>query len=309
MLTRGSRWAGAFTGIFLAAACSSKSSSPGNPVVPIDPAIKGLDVLGKGTDVFGEYAVEANVKGQVLDVQALNNAGLLVYSPNVQEYKYEEMAGHSMTSYASQMSASVGLSGSYMFFAANLKTTFTNDTYRRDDYSYASIFERHWKHAVRVEPGVWASGALLRPYLTTLARQAIDDADTAHGPWSGAELIAAYGTHVINGLYVGARLDYHLAVQILDESNRSSLSAFVKAKYGNDFNDIPLGAIAIYTYGQKFRTGLQQLMAGSRNFRLSTISRDDLMALTEEAAYVSGIPYVMEARREEAERVLDAIVP
>jgi len=83
----------------------------------------------------------------------------------------------------------------------------------------------------------------------------------------------------------------------------------LKAKYGNDFKDIPLGAVALYTYGQKFKTGLQQLMAGSRNFRLSTISRDDLMALTEEAAFVSGIPYVMEARREEAERILDAVKP
>ena len=36
----------------------------------------------------------------------------------------------------------------------------------------------------------------------------------------------------------------------------------LKAKYGNDFKDIPLGAVAIYTYGQKFKTGLQQLMAG-----------------------------------------------
>ena len=83
----------------------------------------------------------------------------------------------------------------------------------------------------------------------------------------------------------------------------------LKAKYGNDFKNIPLGAVAIYTYGQKFKTGLQQIMAGSRNFKLSTISREDLMALTEEAAYVSGIPYVMEARREEAERILDTLVP
>ncbi len=240
MLNRGSRWAGAFTGIVLAAACSSKSSSSGPQVVPIDPSIKGLEVLGKGTDVFGEYAVEANVKGQVLDVQALNNAGLLVYNPKVEEYRYEEMTGHSMSTYANQLSASVGLSGSYMFFSANLKTTFTNDTYRRDDYSYASIFERHWKHAVRVEPGVWASGAMLRPYLTTLARQAIDDADATHGPWSGAEVIAAYGTHVINGLYVGARLDYHLAIQIMDEAHRTSLQAFVEAKYKNGFTSAEL---------------------------------------------------------------------
>jgi len=46
-------------------------------------------------------------------------------------------------------------------------------------------------------------------------------------------------------------------------------------------------------------------MAGSRNFRLSTISRDDLMALTEEAARISGIPYVMDAYREEAERIIN----
>ena len=45
-------------------------------------------------------------------------------------------------------------------------------------------------------------------------------------------------------------------------------------------------------------------MAGSRNFRVSTISRSDLVALTEEAARVSGIPYVIEAYREEAERIL-----
>jgi glutamate synthase domain-containing protein 2 len=80
----------------------------------------------------------------------------------------------------------------------------------------------------------------------------------------------------------------------------------LKAKFGNDFKDIPYGAIALYTYGQKFKTGLQQLMAGSRNFKLATMSRDDLMALTEESAKVSGIPYVMQARRAEALKVLDA---
>jgi glutamate synthase domain-containing protein 2 len=80
----------------------------------------------------------------------------------------------------------------------------------------------------------------------------------------------------------------------------------LKARYGQDINQIPWGAVGLYTYCQKFKTGLQQLMAGSRNFNLSTISRKDLMALTEEAAYVSGIPYVMDACREEAEDILDA---
>jgi glutamate synthase domain-containing protein 2 len=79
------------------------------------------------------------------------------------------------------------------------------------------------------------------------------------------------------------------------------------ARYGKDtVKQMPLGAIGLYTFIDKLRVGLQQLMAGSRNFRISTISRDDLMALTPEAAQVSGIPYVMDAYREEAEKIINA---
>ncbi|MDP1910871.1 MAG: hypothetical protein Q8K85_21430 [Hyphomicrobium sp.] len=45
-------------------------------------------------------------------------------------------------------------------------------------------------------------------------------------------------------------------------------------------------------------------MAGSRNFNLSTITRRDLMSLTEECEKVTGIPYVMRAYRKEAEKIL-----
>jgi len=78
----------------------------------------------------------------------------------------------------------------------------------------------------------------------------------------------------------------------------------LRAKYGSRFKEIPLGAIGIYTYTQKFKVGLQQIMAGSRNFSISSISRSDIMALTEEASRVSGIPYVMDAYADEALTVL-----
>ncbi len=79
----------------------------------------------------------------------------------------------------------------------------------------------------------------------------------------------------------------------------------IKKNYDGKMDEVPLGAIAIYTFVDKLRVGLQQLMAGSRNFRLATIARTDLCALTEEAAKVSGIPYVMDAYREEAERIIN----
>jgi len=78
-------------------------------------------------------------------------------------------------------------------------------------------------------------------------------------------------------------------------------------KYGREEVDkMPLGAIAMHCFCDKLRTGLQQLMAGSRNFRVDTISRNDLMALTEEAAKLSGISYVMDAYREEAMEIIDS---
>ncbi len=79
----------------------------------------------------------------------------------------------------------------------------------------------------------------------------------------------------------------------------------LEEKFGSRIKDIPLGAIGIYTYCQKFKIGLQQIMAGSRNFRLSAVSRKDLMALTEQASRISGIPYVMDAFGEEANKILE----
>jgi hypothetical protein len=68
--------------------------------------------------------------------------------------------------------------------------------------------------------------------------------------------------------------------------------------------NIPLGAIGIYSYADKLRVGLQQLMAGARRFNIDVMSRKDLMSLTEECARVTRIPYLMECCREEALKIL-----
>lgn len=69
--------------------------------------------------------------------------------------------------------------------------------------------------------------------------------------------------------------------------------------------EVPLGAIGIYSYSDKIKVGLQQLMAGARCFTPSAITRRELMSLTEECTKVTGIPYVMDAYRDEAEAILN----
>jgi len=72
----------------------------------------------------------------------------------------------------------------------------------------------------------------------------------------------------------------------------------------DEMKNIPLGAVGLYSYCEKLRIGLQQLMAGARCFNVPAITRRELMSLTEECAKVTGIPYLMDAYREEAMEIL-----
>jgi len=81
----------------------------------------------------------------------------------------------------------------------------------------------------------------------------------------------------------------------------------VKKLVGNgEISNIPLGAIGIYSYAQKIRIGLQQMMAGARSFNIDSLTRNDLMSLTEECAKVTGIPYLMNSYREEALNIINS---
>ena len=74
----------------------------------------------------------------------------------------------------------------------------------------------------------------------------------------------------------------------------------------DEMQNIPLGAVGFFSYVEKLRVGLQQLMAGARCFNIPAINRDDLMSLTEECTRITGIPYAMDAYREEAEAILNS---
>jgi len=81
----------------------------------------------------------------------------------------------------------------------------------------------------------------------------------------------------------------------------------VRKLVGNsEIKNIPLGSIGIYSYSQKIKVGLQQLMAGARCFNLESISRDELMSLTDECTKVTGIPYIMDSYRDEAMKILNS---
>jgi len=114
---------------------------------------------------------------------------------------------------------------------------------------------------------------------------------------------------VMVGKTIGGAIDSGQLPIYLQRFGGTRESVFVtaeelKRKHGKDYEKIPTSAIGLYTYYERLAQGLRQLMAGSRKFALKFIDRKDIVALTREAADASGIPYVMEADMEEAEKIL-----
>jgi glutamate synthase domain-containing protein 2 len=73
-----------------------------------------------------------------------------------------------------------------------------------------------------------------------------------------------------------------------------------------EFERIPTGAIGLYTYYERLAQGLRQLMAGARKFSTELITRDDIAALTHEAAELSGITYVMDVDQDACAKIMNA---
>ena len=78
----------------------------------------------------------------------------------------------------------------------------------------------------------------------------------------------------------------------------------LKRRFGKRYADLPPGAMGVYSYFARLSQGLRQLMAGNRKFGLSYITRDDIASLTKEASDISGISYILDADKDEVEKIL-----
>lgn len=71
-------------------------------------------------------------------------------------------------------------------------------------------------------------------------------------------------------------------------------------------NEVPFGAIAMWTLVDKLAAGLQQFMAGCRRFTLKEVRREDIAAGNYELARETGLQHICEARDEAAKAILNS---
>ena len=111
------------------------------------------------------------------------------------------------------------------------------------------------------------------------------------------------------GKTIGKRIDESQIPVYVERFGSSVDEIFItgpelRRKYGDRFKDLPTGAIGVFTYFSRLSQGLRQLMAGARKFSLGYIGRDDIAAITKDAANISGIPYILDVDKDEVAKIL-----
>lgn len=120
-----------------------------------------------------------------------------------------------------------------------------------------------------------------------------------------APLAAAMVGRTVGDLIQGGKLPSDLREHGDTIEQVFASSVHLKKEYGSDFARIPASAIGLYTYFDRVSYGLKQFMCGARKFALRYLSRVDLVALTEEASTLTGIPCARDLDREEAYEILE----
>ncbi|GAB3415409.1 MAC/perforin domain-containing protein [Niabella aquatica] len=211
--------------------CSKKvdieSTSPtiGSGTKPRASMDNQYDVLGYGYDATGRYANISSSKLPVIDLQkfALNDNSHLSIINGVEDY-FDYTYAENASSFSDSLSVKVGLKGNFFkLFKGEVSAIFGNSSSFKASYSHATatkyLEQRRLKLVSTIEN--------LRDNYLTNAFQ--NDLQTM----SAAQLVEAYGTHVMTNITLGAKfsLAYKTESRNVDKTNSVKAGLAVNALF------------------------------------------------------------------------------
>jgi hypothetical protein len=184
-------------------------------------------VIGRGYDLTGTYADSAQVKRvAILDLGRLTEDGKILLDPNLSRGEFETISGSTISEYQSNLTVKVMVKGEggvegIASFAGEVGANFSSERTKSDDYAFATSRSLITKDAwfVDLDPTDLADSEYITDAFVKDVRDLEPDA-----------VIAKYGTHVMLGGVLGARLDYSMSVRKIKETSSTEMGAYVKAK-------------------------------------------------------------------------------
>ncbi len=210
---------------FLISCGGDSETEPEPPSVTCDAV--GFETLGRGYDVFDNYADPLNVKSILLDRDAMCEADLFEVIPYERSTFYTA-SGSNIQEYSQALNHNTQVSGNYMFFSGSAGVNFSERRYTRRAYSFATVQSLIKKHGVRVKLDVPIDR--IGQYLNETASVALNNPNVPP-----EELFRIYGTHVMVGLIVGGRLDYSVSADMTDVDVASRIGMYAEASFKSGF--------------------------------------------------------------------------
>ena len=211
--------------------CGDDPVSPNEENVISDEAYKAI---GCGYDVFGNYADPTQIKGRV--VEAYNLPEEYNVRTQINHSVFSTESGSSIQEYQERLAAGLEISGNFRAFSGAVKTNFTQDYYSINQTSFATVMGKINSYQIAIAPN-YARVSMLRPYLADQAATDLNDSNV-----SPQEIFRMYGTHVVTGAVMGARLDFNIAMRSSDIETGKTMQIYAEAEYSSLFGHIETSA-------------------------------------------------------------------
>lgn len=191
----------------------------------------GLDVLGYGYDVFGNYADQKSKKRYCLfKYSNFSETPIGSYRYSVPQYVFLEnisnhivktVSGESIRDYARSLSAEAGFSGETMFFKGSVNASYSQSTTGTEQKYFFTYMDANTKWRVSFDE---RDLPLLNTILDPRFKKDLETLDPE-------VLFETYGTHYIASAYLGGRADFSSESVISSQTKTQDISVAVEASY------------------------------------------------------------------------------
>lgn len=211
------------------------------------------NLLGFGYDLTGTYGSATSATYQVIDVARLSTEQPgRVEIIQTQGQDQQLISGINCENYSRNLSQQLQATDTLKLFSSTLKSAFHDSSSYSSKYVYSSYTIQLKQRTLKFT----ADNSVLRNYLS-----AAFQADILSG--SPALLVSRYGTHVMSGILLGAKLNFLYQSQTRNADRSSAASAGLKVATGASFNvNVEGAANSSYSSTNSFQRLYYQAVGG-----------------------------------------------
>ncbi len=180
----------------------------------------GKDIIGKGYDIFDEYARNSSMTNyKLFDYNKLNKYINLL---NISKHEIKKITGTSKREYAENLAAKLNIKANALIFKASVDAQFGRESTKYEQRYCHTIMDANikWKVILDIRN--------IDSLIACLDVQFKSDIENL----SPQKLFETYGTHFISSAYLGGRIDFSLRTSISNQYNKQDIDIAAKARYG-----------------------------------------------------------------------------